>query len=176
MLASHKEKGETVFSGADAFKLYDTFGFPIDLTAEMAAEEGMTVDEAFQSLMTQQKERAREARKALGDLGWGRRGVRQDMPATEFMGYDRDTVNGAKVLGIVAEGELVDEIVGKHGGHPGAGQDALLRRDGRPGGRPRRDHRRRHGVRGQRCAEEQRAASSCTTASCSAAAWPWATA
>ena len=65
MLASHKEKGETVFSGADAFKLYDTFGFPIDLTAEMAAEEGMTVDEdAFQSLMTQQKERAREARKA----------------------------------------------------------------------------------------------------------------
>ncbi len=39
MLAAHKEKGETVFSGADAFKLYDTFGFPIDLT-EMAAERG----------------------------------------------------------------------------------------------------------------------------------------
>ena len=43
MLAAHKEKGETVFSGSDAFKLYDTFGFPIDLTVEMAAEEGMTV-------------------------------------------------------------------------------------------------------------------------------------
>ena len=64
MLAAHKEKGETVFSGSDAFKLYDTFGFPIDLTVEMAAEEGMTVDEAaFQTLMTEQKERAREARK-----------------------------------------------------------------------------------------------------------------
>ena len=96
MLASHKEKGETVFSGADAFKLYDTFGFPIDLTAEMAAEEGMTVDEdAFQSLMTQQKERAREARKALGDLGWAGVEFGKDMPATEFVGYDRDTVNGA---------------------------------------------------------------------------------
>ena len=45
MLSAHKAKGETVFSGEDAFKLYDTFGFPIDLTAEMAAEEGMTIDE-----------------------------------------------------------------------------------------------------------------------------------
>ena len=125
MLASHKEKGETVFSGADAFKLYDTFGFPIDLTAEMAAEEGMTVDEdAFQSLMTQQKERAREARKALGDLGWAGVEFGKDMPATEFVGYDRDTVNGAKVLGIVAEGELVDEIV--------SGMEAILVLDTTP--------------------------------------------
>ena len=42
MLAEHKAKGETVFSGADAFKLYDTYGFPIDLTLEMVADEGMT--------------------------------------------------------------------------------------------------------------------------------------
>ena len=50
MLAEHKAKGETVFSGADAFKLYDTYGFPIDLTMEMVADEGMTVDqEAFAS-------------------------------------------------------------------------------------------------------------------------------
>ena len=46
LLAEHKEKGETTFSGADAFKLYDTYGFPIDLTAEMLEEEGMTVDQA----------------------------------------------------------------------------------------------------------------------------------
>ena len=52
MLTEHQAKGETVFSGADAFKLYDTFGFPIDLTAEMAADEGLTVDEeAFRKLM-----------------------------------------------------------------------------------------------------------------------------
>ena len=111
MLASHKEKGETVFSGADAFKLYDTFGFPIDLTAEMAAEAGMTIDEdGFKQLMTEQKERAREARKALGDLGWAGVEFGKDMPSTEFVGYDNDTADG-KVLAIVAEGEQVDEIV-----------------------------------------------------------------
>ena len=125
MLAAHKEKGETVFSGSDAFKLYDTFGFPIDLTAEMAAEEGMTVDEtAFQTLMTEQKERAREARKALGDLGWAGVEFGKDMPATEFLGYDRDTVDGAEVLAIVAEGEQVEEIV--------SGMDAIVVLDKTP--------------------------------------------
>lgn len=125
MLAGHKERGETVFSGADAFKLYDTFGFPIDLTAEMAAEAGMTVDEdAFKALMTEQKERAREARKALGDLGWAGVEFGKDMPATEFMGYDRDTVEGAKVLAIVAEGEQVEEIV--------SGMDAMVVLDKTP--------------------------------------------
>ena len=112
MLSAHKAKGETMFSGEDAFKLYDTFGFPIDLTAEMAAEEGMTIDEdAFKALMTEQKERAREARKALGDLGWAGVEFGKDMPATEFVGYDYDAIDDAHVLAIVAEGELVDEIV-----------------------------------------------------------------
>ena len=112
MLSAHKAKGETVFSGEDAFKLYDTFGFPIDLTAERAAEEGMTIDEeAFKALMTEQKERAREARKALGDLGWAGVEFGKDMPATEFVGYDYDAIDDAHVLAIVAEGELVDEIV-----------------------------------------------------------------
>ncbi len=125
MLAGHKERGETVFSGADAFKLYDTFGFPIDLTAEMAAEAGMTVDEdAFKALMTEQKERAREARKALGDLGWAGVEFGKDMPATEFMGYDRDTVEGAEVLAIVVEGEQVEEIV--------SGMDAMVVLDKTP--------------------------------------------
>ena len=125
MLAGHKESGETVFSGADAFKLYDTFGFPIDLTAEMAAEAGMTVDEdAFKALMTEQKERAREARKALGDLGWAGVEFGKDMPATEFMGYDRDTVEGAEVLAIVVEGEQVEEIV--------SGMDAMVVLDKTP--------------------------------------------
>src|SRR5699024_2762811 len=69
MLAGHKEKGEKVFSGADAFKLYDTYGFPIDLTIEMVEDEGMTLDkDAFDALMEEQKVRARKAREALGDL------------------------------------------------------------------------------------------------------------
>ncbi len=81
MLAGHKERGETVFSGADAFKLYDTFGFPVDLTIEMVEEEGMAVDEeGFQKLMTEQRERAREARKAPRRPRLGRRRVRQGDP------------------------------------------------------------------------------------------------
>ena len=110
MLAGHKEKGETVFSGADAFKLYDTYGFPIDLTAEMVDEQGMTVDEdAFQKLMQEQKTRAREARKALGDLGWAGVEFGKEMPATEFVGYDRVETE-AKVLALVSDEELRDEI------------------------------------------------------------------
>ncbi len=125
MLSAHKAKGETVFSGEDAFKLYDTFGFPIDLTAEMAAEEGMTIDEeAFKALMTEQKERAREARKALGDLGWAGVEFGKDMPATEFVGYDYDAIDDAHVLAIVAEGEPVDEIV--------SGMDAIVVLDQTP--------------------------------------------
>ena len=110
MLAAHKEKGEAVFAGADAFKLYDTYGFPIDLTIEMAKEEGMEVDEAaFKTLMQEQKDRAREARKTLGDLGWAGIDFGQEMPSTEFVGYDRTTCEG-KVLAIVADEEFRDEI------------------------------------------------------------------
>ena len=110
MLSVHREKGETVFSGADAFRLYDTFGFPIDLTIEMAAEAGMTVDrQAFDGMMEQQKTRARKAREALGDLGWAGIEFGSDMPATEFVGYDQDTAE-AKILAIVAEDGLQDEI------------------------------------------------------------------
>ena len=111
MLAEHKEKGERVFSGADAFKLYDTYGFPIDLTIEMAGEEGMTVDEAgFKALMEEQRVRARKAREALGDLGWAGIEFGGDMPATEFVGYDSGS-SEAKVLAILAEDELRDELV-----------------------------------------------------------------
>ncbi len=110
MLAAHREKNETVFSGADAFKLYDTYGFPIDLTIEMAKEAGMEVDQdAFRRLMQEQKERAREARKALGDLGWAGMDFGQEIPATDFVGYE-NTVTDGKVLAIVAEDESREEI------------------------------------------------------------------
>ena len=110
MLAAHKEQGETVFAGGDAFKLYDTYGFPIDLTIEMAREEGMEVDEAaFKELMQEQKLRAREARKALGDLGWAGIDFGQEIPATEFVGYDNQVTDG-KILAMVAEDESRTEI------------------------------------------------------------------
>ena len=110
LLAEHKQKPEKIFSGADAFRLYDTFGFPIDLTMEMAADEGLSVDEnAFQKLMKEQKERAREARKALGDLGWAGVEFGKDVPATEFVGYDHSKCD-AKIVAIVADEELREEV------------------------------------------------------------------
>ena len=124
LLAEHKQKLEKIFSGADAFRLYDTFGFPIDLTAEMVAEQGMTVDEeSFRQLMQEQKQRAREARKALGDLGWAGVEFGKDIPATEFVGYDHDEID-ATVVALVAEDELRGEIP--------AGSDAVVVLDKSP--------------------------------------------
>ena len=116
LLAEHKAKGETVFSGADAFKLYDTYGFPIDLTAEMVEDEGMTVDEAaFAKLMQEQKVRAREARKALGDLAWAGIDLGLDNTPTEFTGYEKDR-DTAKVLAVCVDGEVTGVIAGGEAG------------------------------------------------------------
>ena len=124
MMAGHREKGESVFSGADAFKLYDTYGFPIDLTIEMVEEAGMTVDqEAFKALMEEQRVRARKAREALGDLGWAGIEFGKDMPATTFLGYTRNEAQG-QILALVAEEELRDEV--------GAGAEAIVVLDQTP--------------------------------------------
>ncbi len=110
LLADHKEKGETVFSGADAFKLYDTYGFPIDLTIEMCGDEGMTVDDAgFKALMEEQRVRARKAREALGDLGWAGIEFGKEIADTEFVGYDRAETD-ATILALVSEEETQHEI------------------------------------------------------------------
>ena len=110
MLSEHKEKGETVFSGADAFKLYDTYGFPIDLTIEMAEDEGMTVDEeGFRALMEEQRVRARKAREALGDLAWAGIDLGLDGTPTAFTGYESLKGEG-RILAIVTDGELCSSI------------------------------------------------------------------
>ena len=112
LLAEHKAKGETQFAGSDAFKLYDTYGFPVDLTEEMVRDEGMTLDRAgFDQEMEAQRVRARKAREALGDLGWSGVEFGKEVPATVFDGYAQTTLTGAKVLAIVAEDTLVDEII-----------------------------------------------------------------
>ena len=116
MLAEHKAKGETEFSGADAFKLYDTYGFPIDLTLEMVADEDMTLDqEGFQKLMQEQKDRAREARKALGDLAWAGIDLGLDNTPTQFVGYDCINCE-AKVLAICVGEEVSGAISGGESG------------------------------------------------------------
>ncbi|MBO2527131.1 MAG: alanine--tRNA ligase [Clostridiales bacterium] len=110
MLESHKAKGETVFSGADAFKLYDTYGFPIDLTIEMVDEVGMSVDEEeFAKQMQEQKVRAREARKAMGDLGWAGIEFGKEVPESKFVGYDTLTADG-KVVAIISNDELCGSV------------------------------------------------------------------
>ena len=102
----------------------DTYGFPIDLTAEMVEDEGMTIDmEEFTRLREEQRVRAREARKALGDLGWAGIDLGKDMPETQFVGYTENTAC-AKVLAIVSEEELQQTV--------GEGAEAILVLDKTP--------------------------------------------
>ncbi len=116
MLAEHKAKGETMFSGADAFKLYDTYGFPVDLTLEMVEDEGMTLDQpGFAKLMEDQKQRAREARKALGDLAWAGIDLGLDQTPTTFVGYDEFNTE-AKVLAVCVGDEVSGTIAGGESG------------------------------------------------------------
>ena len=117
-MQQHKAEGKSVFSGADAFLLSATYGFPIDLTAEMVEDEGMTLDlEGFNALREEDKVRAREARKALGDLGWAGIDFGKEMPETKFVGYE--TLNNtAKILAVVSEEELQQTV--------GEGAEAIL--------------------------------------------------
>ena len=111
-LAAHKANGETVFSGADAFLLADTYGFPIDLTIEMLEDEGMTVDmDKFTACREEQRVRAREARKALGDLGWAGIDLGLDTTPTRFVGYDVNNCD-AKVLAVCVGEEVTGSITG----------------------------------------------------------------
>lgn len=98
-----------VFSGADAFRLNDTYGFPLDLTKEIVAEQGMTVDEdEFRRLMKEQKERARAARKNAGADAWaGGTDALDDITATTFVGYETLSAD-ATVLAVLKDGERVE--------------------------------------------------------------------
>ncbi|MBQ7218524.1 MAG: alanine--tRNA ligase, partial [Ruminococcus sp.] len=110
MLQNIMEKADTtILSGEDAFKLNDTFGFPIDLTREILEEKGIAVDvERFRELMNIQKQRSRKARKNAGADAWVSDSVDlSDIAATEFIGYT-EYESESKVLAIVKNGERVD--------------------------------------------------------------------
>jgi len=96
-------------SGEDAFKLNDTFGFPIDLTREILEEKGIEVDiDRFHELMLIQKQRSRKARKNAGADAWVSDSVDlSDISSTEFVGYSADTCE-SKVLAMITDGERVD--------------------------------------------------------------------
>ncbi|MBE1546335.1 alanyl-tRNA synthetase [Mycobacterium sp. OAS707] len=113
-----KASGATVLSGTDAFTLHDTYGFPLELTLEMAAESGLSVDEeGFRTLMAEQRQRAKAdaaARKqAHADLSEYRDLV--DAGPTEFTGFDELT-SEAKILGIFVDGKRVPVV--SHEGNP----------------------------------------------------------
>ena len=109
-----KSKGEKVMSGEKSFRLYDTYGFPIDLTKEILEEEGFEIDEeAFNQEMKIQKERAREARGKSTYMGADETVYHKldvDM-VTEFAGYDVKEVSDAKIIAIIANNEVSDSAV-----------------------------------------------------------------
>lgn len=107
-----KASGETRLSGENAFKLYDTYGFPMDLTEEILAEKGFTIDEAgFGVCMQQQKEKARKARKVTNYMGADVTVYESIDPAvtTEFVGYDRLQHN-SKITVLTTETEIVEAL------------------------------------------------------------------
>ena len=110
VIADAKAKGESVISGADAFKLYDTFGFPVDLTREIAEEAGLSIDEAaFKALMDEQKQRARAARGNISGWSDSSKSLLENLPETEFLGYTDSQCEG-KILSIFVDNEAVDSV------------------------------------------------------------------
>ncbi|KRG83574.1 alanyl-tRNA synthetase, partial [Stenotrophomonas acidaminiphila] len=99
-----------VIPGADAFRLYDTYGFPVDLTADIARERGMTVDMAgFDSAMEHQREMARAAGKFGGGVTLPAELVATLSP-TVFLGYDQQHADGLKVVALLKGGRPVEEV------------------------------------------------------------------
>ena len=104
-----KIKG-SVFSGEVAFKLYDTYGFPYELTEEILNEEGYTIDrEQFDMEMAKQKERARNARNDVGSMTSQSADLMEFIEQSEFIGYEQQSCN-AKVIGIFKNGIKVNEL------------------------------------------------------------------
>jgi len=110
IIEAAKAEGKSVISGEDAFKLYDTFGFPIDLTREIAEESGLSVDnDAFTALMDEQKRRARAARGNVSGWADSSKELLAGLPESSFIGYTEDSCT-AKLLAIITEDGRADEV------------------------------------------------------------------
>ena len=104
-------EGIDTISGEEVFKLYDTFGFPIDLTREILDEKNLHIDEkTFKKLMDEQKTRARAARANISGWSDTNKTLLAELPKTIFTGYTERTTDGAKVLAIIVDGESVDYV------------------------------------------------------------------
>ncbi|MBO5248411.1 MAG: alanine--tRNA ligase, partial [Clostridia bacterium] len=110
MVENAVKAGEKTLSGADVFKLYDTYGFPMDLTREIAEEKGLAVDEqGFDVLMQEQKTRARAARANISGWSDATKSAITALQKTDFAGYTADTCQG-KVLAIFVDDESVQSV------------------------------------------------------------------
>ena len=112
MIAKLRAAGERTLSGADAFKLYDTYGFPMDLTQEILEEKGFTIDEeGFKKCMEEQREKARSSRKETNYMGVDATVYDEiDTSITsEFVGYDR-LVHESKITVLTTEREIVEAL------------------------------------------------------------------
>ncbi|KVD54928.1 alanine--tRNA ligase [Burkholderia ubonensis] len=119
-LAEVEAKGGKVLDGELAFKLHDTYGFPLDLTADVCRERGMTVDEpAFDDAMARQREQARAAGKFKAAQGLEYTGAK-----TTFHGYEEIAFDDAKVVALYVDGSSVNEVK--------TGQDAVVVLDHTP--------------------------------------------
>ncbi|KIL75408.1 alanine--tRNA ligase [Bacillus badius] len=108
VIQSAKNNGSNMIAGADVFRLYDTYGFPVELTEEYAEEEGMEIDhEGFEQEMENQRERARAARQDVGSMQVQGGVLGEIKVKSEFTGYDELTAE-ATVEVIIANGEIVD--------------------------------------------------------------------
>jgi alanyl-tRNA synthetase len=109
VIKKEKEKGSDTISGSDVFRLYDTYGFPVELTEEYAEEEGMKVDhDGFETEMELQRERARAARQDVDSMQV-QGGVLGDIKIeSEFVGYDQ-LQTSSTVVAIIKNGELIEE-------------------------------------------------------------------
>ncbi len=112
MMEETKAEGKTVLSGENTFKLYDTYGFPVDLTGEILAEDGFTYDEAgFKACMEEQRTKARNARKVTNYMGADATVYEELDPSitSEFVGYDRLT-HTSKVSALTTETAVVEAL------------------------------------------------------------------
>ncbi|WP_127579608.1 alanine--tRNA ligase [Paenibacillus koleovorans] len=110
MLEEARQAGSTSINGAQSFKLYDTYGFPLDLTEDFAMENGMTVDrEGFEAEMEEQRNRARSARQDTGSMKVQGGALADFTVKSGFVGYT-DLVTTAKITAIIANDSLVDLI------------------------------------------------------------------
>jgi alanyl-tRNA synthetase len=109
-IAAVKADGKTVIPGADAFKLFDTFGFPVEMTAELAEDDGLTVDmDGYKENMQAQRDRARAARGDAQSMGNQDKLLMSIETASKFTGWT-DTDDDAKLMNIIVDDTLVDHV------------------------------------------------------------------